>query len=518
LGTNSSGKSSILQSLLLLKQSLDEAESTAPVLLPKGRLVNLGNYRELIHGHDTKRQLRFGFRFSSLPYLPVRVAKSIGRELVAADSAGEMPWCTFYIDADKKTGFRLTKYEFGAGSWQTAIADFSRQASELSREERRATQPGTVGRETLLSLGSLNGDHAAVRRTWNAFQGVLTNGRAQGEKEVARAAELVSTFEKASHGPKGKHWQETKRRVETQRSRITQTLARIENYSFEQFIADTITANRRSGLRLQNFLPTQVVVTASVPQAEPGLRYLTPVDIDKDLPSVIHAASSVAQNVRMQLADLVYIGPLREYPERHYIFSGNVAQDVGKSGKFMPDLLFSSRRTLKTLNEWLERFDIPYRLAAKTVRDPEVKDVFSLRLIDRRSNVSVSALDVGFGISQVLPVLVQSILAKRQLVLIEQPEIHLHPRLQAELGSFFAERIRDGEDNQFIIETHSEHLVLRLQRLVREGQLSPDDVAIVSVSHDEGGAQARLMRLDSDGDFIDAWPGGFFPERLRELV
>jgi len=79
------------------------------------------------------------------------------------------------------------------------------------------------------------------------------------------------------------------------------------------------------------------------------------------------------------------------------------------------------------------------------------------------------------------------------------------------------EAIKDPRRNQFIIETHSEHLALRLQRRVREKLLSPKDISVVYVSRGPNGATARPLRLDEDGDFIDDFPGGFFPERLREL-
>ena len=101
--------------------------------------------------------------------------------------------------------------------------------------------------------------------------------------------------------------------------------------------------------------------------------------------------------------------------------------------------------------------------------------------------------------------------------MVEQPEIHLHPRLQAEFGSFLADCIKSKQGNQFIIETHSEHLILRLQRLVREGILKPQDISVIFVSKKPGGAKAQCLELDENGDFIDDWPGGFFPERLKEL-
>jgi predicted ATPase len=68
-----------------------------------------------------------------------------------------------------------------------------------------------------------------------------------------------------------------------------------------------------------------------------------------------------------------------------------------------------------------------------------------------------------------------------------------------------------------VIETHSEHLVLRLLKLIRQKKLAPDDVSVLYVSRCPWGGDIQRLRIDEDGDFIDGWPGGFFPERMREL-
>jgi predicted ATPase len=88
--------------------------------------------------------------------------------------------------------------------------------------------------------------------------------------------------------------------------------------------------------------------------------------------------------------------------------------------------------------------------------------------------------------------------------------------LQAELGSLFEEAINTFH-HQVIVETHSEHLMLRIQGLIRKQALMPDHVCIVYVTRGEGGSSVQRLRLDRDGDFRDPWPRGFFPERLAEL-
>jgi predicted ATPase len=233
------------------------------------------------------------------------------------------------------------------------------------------------------------------------------------------------------------------------------------------------------------------------------------------------------------LKRIIYIGPLREYPERVYSYSGNIPSNVGKSGKYTPDILMKRKDLIDKVNEWFNRFEIDYRLNV----DPLKRNLFALTLTDTRTGCAVSPKDVGFGIGQLLPILVQGALAENKILFIEQPEIHIHPRLQAELGSFISEMagrpgqrenpIFDEFGNQFIIETHSEHLILRLLRLIRdttngelkEGEkpLRPEDVAVIYAKPTEQGTELIELRISKDGDFIDKWPEGFFTEREKEL-
>jgi len=150
-----------------------------------------------------------------------------------------------------------------------------------------------------------------------------------------------------------------------------------------------------------------------------------------------------------------------------------------------------------------------------------------LVLIDKRSGTPVSHRDVGIGVSQVLPVLVSAYASRGLLVAIEQPEIHLHPALQAELGDVFLESALGEQGNRFLIETHSEHLILRILRRIREttdGELPsgcapvrPDDVSVLYMQAGREGAEAVHIPVTEEGEFERPWPEGFFAERSREL-
>lgn len=150
-----------------------------------------------------------------------------------------------------------------------------------------------------------------------------------------------------------------------------------------------------------------------------------------------------------------------------------------------------------------------------------------LLLIDERSNTLVSHRDVGIGVSQVLPVLVSAYASAGELIAIEQPEIHLHPGLQAELGDVFLESALGDARNRFLIETHSEHLILRILRRIRETAegdppkeatpVRPEDVAVLYVQPGPEGAEIIELPITPDGEFERRWPDGFFAERAKEL-
>lgn len=132
--------------------------------------------------------------------------------------------------------------------------------------------------------------------------------------------------------------------------------------------------------------------------------------------------------------------------------------------------------------------------------------------------------DVGVGVSQIIPVLISIVQGGR--VFIQQPELHLHPKLQAQLADAFIESI--NKNTSVVVESHSEHFLLRLLRRIRETHksdirhklfgLSADQVSVLYVDKlDDGSSKIFPLRISADGEFIDRWPHGFFTERDGEL-
>ena len=176
----------------------------------------------------------------------------------------------------------------------------------------------------------------------------------------------------------------------------------------------------------------------------------------------------------------------------------------------------------------MDLFDEIYHALDPIEKDEgSLTDIQELNLIDKRSGTIVSHRDVGIGVSQVLPVLVTAYASQNEIVAIEQPEIHLHPALQADLGDVFIESALGKSKNKFLIETHSEHLLLRIMRRMREtsqGNLpigvppvAPKDVCVLFVEPDGSRSIIREMPLNQSGELVKAWPGGFFEEGLREI-
>ena len=167
------------------------------------------------------------------------------------------------------------------------------------------------------------------------------------------------------------------------------------------------------------------------------------------------------------------------------------------------------------------------RLHGTLIERSNLNAVEELMLIDGRTETVVTHRDVGIGVSQVLPVLVHALADRNRIVAIEQPEIHLHPKLQADLGDLFIESALGERKNTFLLETHSEHLILRILRRVRDTTagtieagsraVRPEDVTVMFVEPTPKGSVIRHLPVTPDGDFGAPWPGGFFADRFKDL-
>ena len=415
-GTNSAGKTSIPQLLLMLRQTLELTDRKRVLHLgDASTLVDLGTYEDIVFQHDLERTLEFEIGWNALDTIEVR---------------DPLP-----------TGFQLS----------TSTMRF-----EAAIKADRNRQPIVDHFEYTLS----DGEHELVagmqRRPGGAKYDLITR-HYDAVRQRGRAWELPAPY--YFHGFPD------------------EAIAYYQNTAFVSDLA----------LRLQELMK-----------------------------SVYH------------------VGPLREYPNRTYLWSGEQHQHVGQRGERAVEAILAARERRFNLKP-RERLRSLERLVAERlqimnlIHSLEVRPIAEGRkeyevLVRTSPNLpQVKLTDVGFGISQVLPVIVECFSTPPgSIIIFEQPEIHLHPRVQADLADVFVDAIHAREDGldrnvQFIIESHSEHFLRRLQRRIAEKRLNADESALYFVHTDSTEARIEELQVDTFGNILN-WPDNFFGDEMADLV
>jgi predicted ATPase len=235
-----------------------------------------------------------------------------------------------------------------------------------------------------------------------------------------------------------------------------------------------------------------------------------------------------------RLGSLSYLGPLRSPPERLYPWSGAVPEDVGWRGEStVPAILAAEDRAFnwkpksprqsfqRVIAQWLTEMGLVHSFSVGPIA-PD-RDEYEVRVKTSARAEEVKLTDIGFGVSQVLPVVVQAFYAAtHSTVLMEQPEIHLHPAVQASLADLLIAAISAREESssrdvQLVVESHSEHLLRRLQRRVAEEKLSEHDVALYFCYAGPNGSAIDRLEVDTYGDILN-WPPDFFGDELEDVA
>lgn len=230
-----------------------------------------------------------------------------------------------------------------------------------------------------------------------------------------------------------------------------------------------------------------------------------------------------------------YLGPLRSNPKRQYSWKGTHPEDVGVTGELAVEALLASRergkvntrrlnkrgRALSLISveqnvaEWLKDLGLVTSFSMERLSDDA--DIYKVLVKKSEKSTPVSLTDVGFGVSQILPVLVLlAYVPKGSTVLLEQPEIHLHPAVQSKLADILLEA-SSVRGVQIIVESHSEHLLRRLQRRVAEGATTPEQLSLYFCENSNGESSIRPLDLNIFGE-ISNWPEDFFGDPLGESV
>ena len=277
--------------------------------------------------------------------------------------------------------------------------------------------------------------------------------------------------------------------------------------------------SKKARLDFDNFIPT-VRSRHILNRAIEEMTKNNDLSIESDvINTTLRRSTYISYKIRRVFDAIEYVGAMRQPPSRTYLYTGENRKHVGNSGQYAINLLAmdslrggsKSKNILLKVKDWLTKSEIASDIRIDSISDRH----FEVKLQHPETKEYQNYADVGYGNSQVIPVLVAGYnLPENSTFITEEPEIHLHPKAQAELGDFFLDLYSNNV--QSLVETHSEHLILRLQQHIASGLIDHNEIAIYYVYPDKGKKSLSLLELNSKGEFIEEWPNGFFPERLNE--
>ncbi len=511
-GPNSGGKSSIVHGLVLAHEANRAGSLDVTRTEVGGDSVDLGGFSQFVHRQDLSRDVEIGLELDT-----ARLSEELRTMLAPAGR----------ITVSMSAGIRQ-----GTGGAGTTAAPTLTRFELLAAGESllRASVRGSGG----LKVDVLSQDHPVFRKLTEAIvlSGTTTDTVSPGDYEYAERAisEMVSSL---------------------------------------VLSGGTLMP---TGLDKSLLWPDAELIAVSQSQRGEDLGRAIRIYMPGRLNDLV---AGLAEAVAGELRRFHYLGPLRSYPPRHLAFAEDGDRNWFAGGGHAWDVLRRNADVRGKVNAWLSdkgRLSTPYEFRLEdlvtiddleplyeakigeleerfTSGEPYDGDIFGeiygvlsglrgekerlnpiseLRLVDLRTDTVVTHRDVGIGVSQVVPVLVAAYGSKEKIWAIEQPEIHIHPALQAELGDVFIESALGENKNRFLLETHSEHLILRILRRVRETAegtlpagmppIRPEDVQVLYVDPTAEGSRIVEIPLDEDGEFERPWPRGFFAERARELM
>ena len=584
-GPNSSGKSSIIQALLLLKQSLEGTERWSKrELIPSGDHVDLGSIPALVHKHDTESEIGIRLTYGQ-SYLP-NVESSVELTFEAERSEAFSP--TKDNSVLSAVHYRISlkgemllhsalRYKYGDDSiaWDTHLSVTTKSLKAEDNVRISSFEDGiSYLPEVKLARPRRGGLLNRIRREVEGESSLAI------VRDNARLRERIQEERHSANAMRRKlsslvydlHVQQ--RKLEDEKSDIFAFLLRDEEIT-PQAARARQRALRRMQTGIQEKRSDLNEVEEALRSAEENIRALeteygaVSPQHDQRMVAVnrisratersyrgtatralsawdepIHwnglesdeflalVPESIPRDYERCLQAITHIGPAREQPERVYRVSSSDKNSAGIRGEHTPHIMYRNPEVKREVNRWLGEFEIPYEIdVIKDSGDIHLTgERLLVELIDKRTATRVSLADVGFGISCVLPIIVEGVASREgSVICVEQPELHLHPRLQAHVANLMVATSADepGKRKQWIVETHSELLQLRLSALIaakeHDFRIEAKDVSILFVSppdevDDTLGSTIRDLNALDDGELGEDWPPGFFDESTEEMM
>ncbi len=558
-GPNSAGKSTILHALLYAQEVFERHNLNADTTAAGGPYVNLGGFGQMVYEHDLKRAIKLGFRFKLddgdfLPYqhdedelqMTTGVPKSAGVEVAIGWSKHREPFEPFVMSC----------------LLQLDGSDFAKIVFDDNSNERRLQllyldHPLFTRDDGELSI-YLSGGHFPL-------QGHYPYERTREANDVSDEDPLLCAESASTEGRSilRAAFEEIERRFLSGNPSASEEGFLLPCRENDDALPSSNTSVTPSDTLF--FGSARTATEDHLPKTRPvkclGAKGMN-VSRDMHLQRLAFNVSALLDNLitntldalRKRLRDFRYLGPVREIPSRNAKIPSTPDPARWSTGLGAWDRLHTcDLKFVKQVSAWLaqpehlnvgvrlERRDLlpfdsdrglladlplgtltPRKLSKRLAKLQLDRHVF---LVPSDSEIELSLHDVGVGLSQLVPVVVTVLDSGGRLAGIEEPAYHLHPRLQAELGDLLIESAA-GNNAVLLIETHSEHILLRIQRRIRETRqertppkrrIDETQVAVYYVQRCENGSKMTRLKLDGEGDFVDEWPDGFFPERLNEL-
>jgi hypothetical protein len=493
-GANSAGKSTIIQALHYARELLEHNNPNPDHTIAGGEAVELGGFRSLVHNHDLMNPVAIRFELDL--------------------SGTDLSW-------PKIGEFTVGSFDFSA-KIQSATVEIRARWSGQIQATQISSYIVTINGEPLGKVDDLDGGQAT------AFinpQHSLFVVEASGTGDEVRRSAIADL--------------------------LPQEPTQVDPFCRAAFVRVPSP---------YSVLPAwdEPVGIMAVKGQEGVAEEEVTAELEYELSSILEQLLvGPGRILRDELRAMRYVGPLREIPPRNYEPALTADESRWASGLGAWDTLHRvAASSLERLNWWLvdeDRLKAGYRVRRMSYKELDLESPLMVALmndrafdeydsvaaelrkqptrqrvllVEERSGIEILPQDVGVGISQLLPVVVAALEASPELVVIEQPELHVHPAVQVALGDLFISQVKNHA-RQFLIETHSEHLILRLLRRIRETgelesapeeiQITADEVAVHYIEQQTDGANITRLRIDSTGEFIDRWPKGFFEERGEEL-